>query len=60
MKYSGKGHKDRKRHKNRVRKRRVVVRIYGMRYSGKGHKDRNRHKNRMKKEWASSVGSCQT
>ena len=36
------------RRKNRVRKRRVVGRIYGMKYSGKGHKDRNRHKNRVK------------
>ena len=32
--------------KNRVRKRRVVGRIYGM----KGHKDRNRHKNRIRSE----------
>ena len=36
------------RRKNRVRKRRVVGRIYGLKYSGKGHKDRNRHKNRVK------------
>ena len=34
---------------NRVRKRRVVRRIYGMKYSWKGHKNRNRHKNRMKR-----------
>ena len=33
--------------KNRVRKRRVVGRIYGMKYSWKGHKDRNSHKNRI-------------
>ena len=46
--------------KSRVKKRRVVERIYGIKYSWKGHKDRNRHKNRMKKEWASSVGLCQT
>ena len=30
-----------------MRKRRVVVRIYGMKYSWKGQKDRNRHKNRI-------------
>ena len=35
--------------KNRVRKRRVVRRIYGMKYSWKGHKDRNTYKNRMKR-----------
>ena len=35
--------------KNRVRKRRVVGRIYGMKYSWKGHKERNRHKNRIKR-----------
>ena len=35
--------------KNRVRKRRVIGRIYGMKYSPKGHKDRNRHKNRTKR-----------
>ena len=35
--------------KNRVRKRRVVGRIYGMKYSSKGHKDRKRLKNRIKK-----------
>ena len=35
--------------KNRVRKRRVVGRIYGMKYSWKGHKDRNRHKSRIKR-----------
>ena len=35
--------------KNRVKKRRVVRRIYGMKHSWKGHKDRNRHKNRIKK-----------
>ena len=35
--------------KNRVRKRRVVGRIYGMKYSLKGHEDRNRHKDRMKR-----------
>ena len=40
----------------RVRKRRVVGRIYGMKYCWQGHKDRNRHK----KEWASLVGLCQT
>ena len=61
--------------KSRVRKRRVVGRIYGMKYSWKGHKDRNRHKNRIKKESdvkhryniynrlerneASAVGLCQ-
>ena len=44
--------------KNRVRKRRVVGRIYGMKYSSRGHRDRNRHKKRIKKEWASSVGLC--
>ena len=37
--------KQKKGRKNRVRKRRVVGRIYGMKYSWKGHKDRNRHKN---------------
>ena len=35
--------------KNRVKKRRVDGRIYGMKYSGKGHKDRHRHKNRRKR-----------
>ena len=35
--------------KNRVRKRRVVRRIYGVKYSWKGHTDRNRHKNRTKR-----------
>ena len=35
--------------KNRVRKRRVVGRIYGMAYSGKVHKDRSRHTNRIKR-----------
>ena len=34
--------------KNRVRKRRVVGRIYGIKYSRKGHKDRNRHRNRIR------------
>ena len=34
--------------KNRVRKRRVVGRIYWMKYSWKGLKDRNRQKNRIK------------
>ena len=34
--------------KNRVRKRRVVRRIYGMKYSRKGRKDRSRYKNRRK------------
>ena len=34
--------------KNRVRKRRVVGRIYGTKYSQKGHKDRNGH-NRIKR-----------
>ena len=34
--------------KNRVRKRRVVGRIYGMTYSGKVRKDKNRHTNRIK------------
>ena len=34
--------------KNRVRKWRVVRRIYGMKYSRKGHKDSNRHKNIIK------------
>ena len=29
--------------KNRVRKWRVVGKIYGIKYSLKGHKDRNRH-----------------
>ena len=33
--------------KNRVRKRRVVGRIYGMKYRWKGHKDRNGHKSRI-------------
>ena len=37
------------REQNRVRKRRVVGRIYGMKYSWKGHEDRNRHKNRIKR-----------
>ena len=36
--------------KNRVRRRWVVERIYGMKYSWKGHKDRNRRKNRTKKK----------
>ena len=40
--------KRRKDRKNRVRKRRVVGRIYGTEYSGKGHKGRNRHKNIIK------------
>ena len=35
--------------KNRVRKRRVVGRIYGIKCDGKGHKDRNRHENRIKR-----------
>ena len=34
--------------KDRVRKRRVVERIYGMKYSWKGHRDRNSHKYRTK------------
>ena len=34
--------------KHRVRKRRVVERIYGIKYSSKGHVDRNRHTNRIK------------
>ena len=34
---------------NRMRKRRVVGRIYGMKYRWKGHTDRNRHKNRIKR-----------
>ena len=34
---------------NKVRKRRVVGRIYRMKYSWKGHKNRNRHKNRIKR-----------
>ena len=44
--------------KNRVRKRRVVGRIYGTKYSWKGHKDRTKLKNN-KKEWEISVGLCQ-
>ena len=35
--------------KNRVRKRGVVGRIYGMKYSRKGHKGRKRHRNGMKR-----------
>ena len=35
--------------KNRVRKRRIVGRIYGMKYISQGHKDRSRHKNRIKR-----------
>ena len=35
--------------KNRVRKWRVVGRIYGKKYSWKGHNDRHRHKNRIKR-----------
>ena len=35
--------------KNRVRKRRIVGRIYEMKYTWKGHNDRNRHKNRTKR-----------
>ena len=35
--------------RTRVRKLRVVGRIYEMKYSWKGHKDRNRHKNRIKR-----------
>ena len=35
--------------KNRVRKQRVVRRIYGMKYSWKGHIDRNRHQTRTKR-----------
>ena len=35
--------------KKRVRKQRLVGRIYGMKYSSKGHKDRNRHRNRVKR-----------
>ena len=35
--------------KNRVRKRRLVGRIYGMKYSRKGHQKRNRQKNRIKR-----------
>ena len=38
--------------KNRVRKRRVVGRIYGLKNSWKGHEDRIRHKKQNKKEWA--------
>ena len=34
--------------KNRVRKQRVVGRIYGMTYGWKGHKDGNGHKNIIK------------
>ena len=34
--------------KNRVRKRRVVWKIYGRKYSRKGRKDRNTYKNRIK------------
>ena len=45
--------------KNRVRKQRIVERIYGMKYSWKGHKARNRRKNRINKERASSVSLCQ-
>ena len=35
--------------KNRVRKRRVVGRIYGMKYSRKDYKDRNRYRNGVKR-----------
>ena len=35
--------------KNRVRKRRVVGRIYGIQYKWKGHKDRNRHRSRIER-----------
>ena len=35
--------------KNRVRKQRIVGRVYGIKYSLKGHKDKNRHKNRTKR-----------
>ena len=37
------------RRRNRVRKRRLVGRIYGMKHNWKAHKDRNRHKNRIKR-----------
>ena len=43
---TNKAEKDRK---NRVRKRRVVGRIYGMKYGWKGHKNRNRLKSRTKR-----------
>ena len=42
--------RQREERKNRVRKRRVVGRIYGMKYSRKGHKDRNKLKNRIFKK----------
>ena len=35
---------------NRVKKQRVVGRIYGMKYRRRGHKDRNGHKNGIKKK----------
>ena len=35
--------------KNRMRKPRVVGRIYGMKYNEKVHKGRNRHKNRIQR-----------
>ena len=41
--------------KNRVRKRRVVGRTYGIKYSWKGHKDRSRHKNRIKRSGQARV-----
>ena len=45
--------------KNRVRKWRVVERIYEMKYSWKGHKDRNRHKKRIKRSGQAWLVSSQ-
>ena len=41
--------KQKKDQKNRVRKRRVAGRIYGMKYSLKGHEVRNSQKDGIKK-----------
>ena len=42
----------------KVRKQRVVGRMYGMKYSGKGDKDKQTQE-QNKEEWASSAGLCQ-
>ena len=47
--------------KNKVRKRRVVGRIFGMKYSWKGHKSETDTRTELKqqqKKWASSAGLC--